>query len=222
MKHLKFALAAAGLALATSAHADVAITLDAGTTGAGMHLVVPMETYLNGRFGANYLKHKRDERAGSIDYTFKTTLQTYDILFDWYPMSPMFHLTGGVVYNNNEVRAIAHPNASGAFTINGTTYSSTDITGVVADVDYHKAAPYLGVGWGNALTQGRRWNLKVDVGAFFQGKPQTNLIPLGCTGTAAFCGKLAADARAENIKLTEEFNSYRAYPVVRVSASYSF
>ena len=222
MKYSKSALVLAGLVLSPFAHADVAITLDAGSTGVGMHLVVPMETYLNGRFGANYLKHNRDERAGNLEYAFKTKLQTYDILFDWYPISPMFHLTGGIVYNNNQVRAVAKPNASGTFTINGTTYSSSDFTSLAADVDYHKAAPYLGVGWGNALSQGRRWNLKVDVGAFFQGKPQTNLVALGCTTSPTVCNKLTTDTRAENLKLTDEFNSYRAYPVVRISGSYAF
>jgi hypothetical protein len=222
MTYSKIAVAVAGLVLAASAQADVAVSLDAGTTGIGAHLVVPMETYLNGRFGVNYLNHRRDDRAGNLDYSFKTKLQTYDILFDWYPLSPMFHLTGGVVYNNNQVRATAKPNASGTYTINGTTYNASDFGSLAADVDYHKAAPYFGVGWGNALTAGRKLNFKIDVGAFIQGKPQTNLVALGCTTSTAVCSKLTSDTRAENAKLTEEFNSYRAYPVVRVSASYAF
>jgi hypothetical protein len=222
MTYSKIALGVATLALAASAHADVAVTLDAGTTGIGAHLVVPMETYLNGRFGFNYLDHDRTDTAGNLEYAFKTKLQTYDILFDWYPMSPQFHLTAGLVYNNNQVRATAKPNGSGTYTINGTTYSASDFGTLAADIDYHKAAPYLGVGWGNALTPGRKWNLKIDIGAFLQGKPSTNLVALGCTTSTTICNKLTADTKAENVKLAEEFNSYRAYPVVRLSASYAF
>jgi hypothetical protein len=222
MTYSKIAVALAGLVLAASAQADVAVSVGAGTTGVGVHLVVPMETYLNGRFGINYLDHDRTDNAGNLEYNFKTTLQTYDILFDWYPLSPQFHVTAGLVYNNNQVRANARPNASGTYTINGTTYSSTDFTSLAADIEYHKAAPYLGVGWGNALTANRKWNLKLDVGAFIQGKPQTNLVALGCTTSTAICNKLTADTKAENAKLADDFNSYRAYPVVRLSASYAF
>ena len=100
---LAFAL---GACLAANAHADIGVTLDAGTTGAGMHLVIPMETYLNGRFGVNYVKHGFDKRSGGIDYNADARLRTVDVLFDWYAFgTSQLRLTGGVVYNGNEVVA---------------------------------------------------------------------------------------------------------------------
>ena len=69
---------------AASAHAEigVGVTATLGTTGAGVHLVVPMERTLNGRFGINYYKHDFDKRSGGIDYDGDAKLQTFDALFD--------------------------------------------------------------------------------------------------------------------------------------------
>ncbi|MEF9930510.1 MAG: hypothetical protein RR804_22045, partial [Massilia sp.] len=89
------------------------VTATLGTTGAGVHLVVPMERTLNGRFGINYYKHDFDKRSGGIDYDGDAKLQTFDALFDWYAFADTaLRLTAGVVYNGNEVTAKARPNSN--------------------------------------------------------------------------------------------------------------
>lgn len=223
LKHTIFALAA--LTLGASAHAQLgaAVTADLGTTGAGLHLVVPMESNLNGRFGANYFKHDFDKRSGLVDYKFDGKLATFDVLFDWYliPQSN-FRLTGGLVYNGTRFKAVGVPSASGSFTFNGNTYSTSDIGRLEGDVKFRRAAPYIGIGWGNALTPNKRWNFATDIGAFYQGKAQVNLIPRGCTTSNAVCGKLASDVAIEELRLSEEASDYKVYPVLRASISYNF
>jgi len=209
--------------LAASAHADVGVTLDAGTTGAGVHLVIPMETYLNGRFGVNYYKHDFDKRSGGIDYTADAKLRTVDALFDWYAFgaSPL-RLTGGVVYNGNEVAAQGRANAQGNFTINGRHYAAADVGTLNGVVDFQKAAPYFGIGWGNALDQNRHWNFSGDLGAFYQGNAHVRLNSVGCKSNAITCALLARDVAAERTRLTEELREHKFFPVLRVSVSYRF
>jgi len=221
-KHTVFAFAA--LVAASSAYAQVgaAVTADLGTTGAGLHLVVPMESNLNGRFGANYFKHDLDKRSGLVDYKLDAKLATFDVLFDWYVVqNSSFRLTGGLVYNGTKAKVQGVP-AGGKFTFNGNTYSTTDIGVLKGDVTFRRAAPYLGIGWGNALTPNKRWNFNTDIGAIYQGKPQVNLIPLGCTTSNAVCGKLATDVAAEELRLADDVSSFKFYPVLRASISYSF
>src|SRR4051794_25982063 len=105
LKHTALALAA-GMLAAASAQAQIAITADLGTTGAGAHLVVPMESYLNGRFGINYLQHDFSKTSDSVKYDLKGKLQTVDVLFDWYlrESSPL-RVTGGLVYNGSKFDA---------------------------------------------------------------------------------------------------------------------
>jgi hypothetical protein len=221
--HLVAALAALATAASAQAQVGAAVTADLGTTGAGVHLVVPMERNLNGRFGANYFKHDFEKRSGLVDYKMDGKLATFDVLFDWYviPQSS-FRLTGGLVYNGTRFKAVGVPAASSSFTFNGNTYSTTDIGRLEGDVTFRRAAPYIGIGWGNALTPNKRWNFAADIGAFHQGKAKVNLIPYGCTTSNTVCRQLASDVAVEEVRLQEEASDFKVYPVLRASISYSF
>jgi opacity protein-like surface antigen len=221
-KHKALVLAAALLA-AGAAQAQVAVTADAGTTGAGVHLVVPMETYLNGRFGVNAFKHDMTKHSGLVDYDMKGKLQTADILFDWYLREgSLFHLTGGVVYNNNHFDAVGKA-SGGQFTLNGHTYTAADVAQLNGEVEFRKAAPYLGIGWGNALANtARHWQLSGELGTFFQGDPKVHLVSIGCAAANTVCKAIATDVAAEQLKLQGDLSGYRFYPVARVSLSYRF
>lgn len=217
------ALALAALLFSAGASAQVGITADAGSTGAGFHLVVPMESYLNGRFGANYFKHDFDKTSNGIDYKVKGKLQTVDILFDWYLRegSP-FRLTGGLVYNGNQGDVRANPNQLGKYTLNGTSYSTADVGILSGRIDYRKAAPYLGIGWGNALAPSSRWSVNTDLGFFYQGNPNVKLASVGCTTSQALCTALARDVAAEQLRLRSDVNGFKVYPVLRASLGYRF
>lgn len=216
-------LAISALLLSTGASAQVGITADAGSTGAGFHLVVPMETTLNGRFGANYFKHDFDKTSNGIDYQVKGKLQTFDILFDWYLRegSP-FRLTGGLVYNGNQGDVRANPNQLGKYTLNGTSYASADVGILSGRIDYRKAAPYLGIGWGNALAPSSRWSVNTDLGFFYQGNPNVKLASVGCTTSQAVCTALARDVAAEQVRLRSDVDGFKVYPVLRASLGYRF
>jgi hypothetical protein len=215
----------AAAAATTPAHAEIGIgvTASLGTTGAGVHLVVPMEATLNGRFGINYYKHDFDKRSGGINYDADAKLQTFDALFDWYAFTnTQFRLTGGVVYNGNEVTARARPNSDGQYVISGRTYSAASVGTLDGDVDFHKAAPYIGIGWGNALTPNKRWNFSADLGTYYQGKGQVNLISRGCTTSQVTCLLVANSVATEEARLTNELADHKFFPVLRASVSYSF
>lgn len=214
---------AAGLLMAAAAHAQIAVTADVGTTGVGAHLVVPMESNLNGRFGGNYFKHNFSEKDGNVNYGLKGKLQTADILFDYYPItgSPM-RVTAGALYNGNDVSAQAKPNADGNYTINGKTYKAADVGTLSGGVNYRKAAPYLGIGWGNPIKAAPAWSFTADLGAFFQGKPNATLTSIGCTTSSIVCNTLAVDVAAEKESFRSDVAKYKTYPVARVGMAYRF
>jgi hypothetical protein len=223
MTFMKFSALAGALLVTGATQAQVGITLDAGTTGAGFHVVVPMETYLNGRFGANYFKHDFNKNSNLVDYDVKAKLQTYDILFDWYLRegSP-FHLTGGVVYNGNHANVTGRASQLGQFTLNGHTYGTADVGILAGTVDYRKAAPYLGIGWGNALKGNSRLSFNTDIGAFFQGNAKVKLGSYGCVTSKTVCDALVTDIAAERASLQDDIPSFKLYPVVRASLNYRF
>jgi hypothetical protein len=225
MMFLKSASIAAALLVAGAAQAQVAVTADLGTTGAGFHLVVPMESNLNGRFGANMFNHNFDRTTNGVDYAIKGKLQTFDVLFDWYLREgSAFHLTGGLVYNGNRFDATAQANQLGKIALNGNTYTAADIGLVKGRIEYRKAAPYLGIGWGNALAANTKghWSFNADVGAFFQGNPNVELGSYGCTVSKTVCDALFKDVAAERLRLADDVDSLKLYPVLRASLNYRF
>lgn len=221
MKHSALALAA--LLLSAGASAQVGVTADLGTTGAGVHLVVPMETYLNGRFGVNAFEHDFDHTTHGLAYNVKGKLQTVDVLFDWYlHEGGPFHVTGGLVYNGNRFDASAKANGAGQYTLNGNTYAASAVGTLNGRVDYRKAAPYIGIGWGNALSASGKWQFNGDLGAFYQGNANVKLADSGCTAGTAVCTAVATDVAAERQRLRDDVSSFKFYPVLRASVSYHF
>jgi len=221
----RIVLALAATLAAASAHAEVgmAVTASLGTTGAGVHLVIPMEPDLNGRFGINYYKHDGSKHSGGIAYNADAKLQTFDALFDWYAIAnSQFRLTGGVVYNGNQITGRGRPEGDGFYHINGRRYLPSDVGTLDGKVDFQKAAPYIGIGWGNALTPNRRWNFSADLGAFYHGNAKVNLVSRGCSSSRVTCTVLASDVAAEEARLTEELSDHKFFPVLRASVSYSF
>lgn len=223
LKHSLFALATIAVAASAQARIGAAVTADVGTTGVGFHLVVPMESNLNGRFGANYFKHDFKKRSGAVDYQLDGKLATFDVLFDWYVIPHSgFRLTGGILYNGTRFKAVGVPGANRSFSFNGNTYSSTDLGALKGEVSFRRAAPYIGIGWGNALTPNKRWNFNADFGVFHQGKGRANLIAYGCTTSKTVCDKLVNDVNVEELRLQEEVSDYKIYPVLRAGISYNF
>lgn len=223
LKRIVIALAATLAAASAQAEIGMAVTADLGTTGAGVHVVVPMESTLNGRFGINYLSHDLNKRTGGINYDATAKLQTFDVLFDWYVINDSaFRLTGGVMYNGNEVTGRARPNADGAYRINGRAYTAADVGNLDAKIDFQKGAPYFGIGWGNALTPNKRWNFSADLGAFYHGRAHVNLVSRGCNTNRVTCTVLVTDVAAEEARLTEELSDHKFFPVLRASVAYSF
>ncbi|MEN3277819.1 MAG: hypothetical protein V7631_3609 [Massilia sp.] len=216
-------VAGACLFAAGVAHAQVGATLDLGTTGVGAHLVLPLSPTLNGRLGVNYFKHDFTQRSGQVDYRLDGKLQTVDALLDWYPRTGSnFRVTGGVFYNDTRFDAIAEPAQVGSFTLNNTRYNAADVGILVGKVDFRKAAPYLGIGWGNALSSERGWSLGADIGAFYQGEARVTLRSVGCSVLSALCQRLAQDVAAEQARLAGDVSDYKVYPVLRASLSYRF
>jgi len=220
---IKHTVLAAALLVAGTANAEVGATADLGTTGAGFHLVVPLTTSLNGRFGANYFRHSFSRTTDNVDYEFKGKLQTFDALLDWYPQEGgSFRLTGGVIYNGNKFDARGKPTGTGTFTLNGNIYSATDVGVLDGRIDFRKAAPYLGIGWGNALAQSSRWHVNTDLGVFYQGSPNVELANVGCAASAVVCNQIAQDVAAERKRLRDDSESFKVYPVLRVGIGYRF
>lgn len=208
------------LSIASSARAGTGVTVDIGTTGLGAHVIVPIQPKLNVRFGANFAKYSTTRNTDDVDYDLKLALKSFDALLDYFPADGGFRVSGGAVYNGNKFDSSAKP-SGGTYTLNNNTYPAASAGMIDGAIDFRKAAPYLGIGWGNAAAA-PGWGFVADLGVLFQGSPNSTLGNRGCTASTAICARLATDLAVENVKLKDEMKNFKFYPVLRVGVSYGF
>lgn len=207
----------------TAQAANLGLSGELGTTGVGIHLSVPLAQQLNARFGVNYFDYSFNSSTNDVNYDAKARLRTFDALLDWFPLDSGFRLSGGVVYNGNKIDATGKPKANGIYTINGNVYTASQAGQVDGRIDFKKFAPYVGLGWGNALAPAKAgWGFTADLGVMFQGNASTSVSSSGCNAPAAICSRLATDVAAENAQLSDKVHGYNLYPVLRVGVSYQF
>jgi len=221
----KFVIAATCLTALTfqsSALAEIGVTASVSTIGVGVHASIPLKAAWNARFGVNALSRSTDGNTDDVDYDFKLKLATVDALVDYFPMNGGFRVTSGIVYNGNKFEATGRPKGNGTYTFNGNTYMASSVGSVNAEVTFKKVAPYLGIGWGNAVAADKGWGFSGDVGILFQGAPKSALSNRGCTASAAVCNQIGTDVQAENRSLQSEMDDFKLLPVVRIGVSYKF
>jgi hypothetical protein len=225
MKTYKIALSLlAGLLISSFAHAvDVGVSVDLGTTGAGLHVTLPLQKDLNARIGYNALNYSYSSSTSSVNYNFDLKLKTVDVLLDWHPTSAGFRLTGGLVaYNGNKINAMGEANNNGTYVLNGNTYNASTIGKVDGEITFRKVAPYLGIGFGNAVAADKGWGFTSDLGVMMQGTPNSTLSNSGCKASVDVCNRVVTDVAAENVKLADKLHNFKFYPVIRFGVSYKF
>jgi hypothetical protein len=216
------ALLAIGMSAPVSAFAgtgDIALGVKGGTAGLGGELTVGVLNFLNFRTGYNTFNYDGNDTQSDIDYDYKLKLQSIPLLVDLHPFGGGFRLTSGIFINNNEVTSTAK--GQGSYEIGGVTYFASDIGSLDGKVDFNSTAPYLGIGWGNAVGKNSHLTISFDVGIMFQGSPKVSLTPKDVdplVDTAAL--QLNIDQEVEEIK--NDIKDFEYYPIISLGLAYKF
>lgn len=206
----------AGPAMADSG--EFGMALKAGTLGAGIEGTIGITKTINTRLGVNYFSYDTDETESNVDYEFDIELKTFSWLFDWHPGGGGFRITAGAFYNGNEFEAVGKPR-SGSYTIDDTTYPAAQVGTLKGEIDFDNFAPYVGIGYGNALSKDRKWNFVFDLGVMYQGEPDVTLTADGtASGNAVFQSELENERR----QLESDIDDFEFYPVLFLGVSYKF
>ena len=208
------------LTLPGVATADTSLGIRGGTLGGGVELSHAFGQRTGVRLNADAYNFKRTDTHDNIDYDMKLKLQTVSLLGDWFPFANNFRISAGAVLNGNKFRLKGLP-TGGNFTINGTTYPTSQVGSLDAAVDFNKAAPYFGIGYGRAIRSGL--SLIFDAGVMFQGSPKSKIdVTCGPLATPAQCAQAQSDGQAEQSRLDESLHSFKLYPVISLGLAYTF
>ncbi|MEW6764285.1 MAG: hypothetical protein AB1344_00680 [Pseudomonadota bacterium] len=202
---------------------DIAAGLVAGTAGFGAEVTYGVAKDFNLRGTLRGLDYDYDFTEDNIDYEGNLKLRNGGVTVDWFPFSGSFRLSAGAMYNGNEVKAKAKPNTLPAtYTINDVDYV---IDGQVdASIDWRKFAPYVGIGWGNAVGKGSNWSVSFDLGVMFTGEPNTDLTATGTVNGIPVedDAQFQSDLAAERNNLNDEIKDAKFYPVIQLGLHYKF
>lgn len=199
----------------------IGLTARIGTLGYGAELNFGSSDSFSARIGLNAYTYKYNATSSEVNYDFKLQLQTVSALADWYPFAGRFRTSGGLFYNNNKATLNAVPGAGG-YTINGVPYTSAQVGSMQGSLAFNKAAPYIGIGWGNPVAKDKGWGMTSDFGVLLQGSPKTSLVVTCGTLTAPDCATLQANADAENAQLQNDLSNFKFWPVVSIGISYQW
>jgi hypothetical protein len=207
------------LAFPGLAAADTSLGLRGGTLGGGVELSYALSQRAAVRLNADSYNRKQFSTRDSIDYDMKLKLQTASLLGDWFPFANNFRISLGAMFNGNKLTLNGKP-SGGSYTINGTTYPASQVGSFDAAVDFNKAAPYFGIGYGRPINSGL--SLIFDLGVMSQGSPKSKIDVTCGSATAGQCASLKSDAAAEQSKLDDSLHSFKYYPVISLGLAYTF
>lgn len=203
-----------------------AITPEISTLGVGATVTKSITPHINAKVGINGLGISRDVTVSNVDYKANLNLFNVSTLADYHPWkNGGFRLTGGLVFQDNNIEGTGKAKNGGKININGVDYdTTTQLTSVKAKVSLgNSVAPYLGIGWGNAVKPGKHWGFSTSLGVMFAGSPKVVLTPeFGPGATPDLKEKINNNIEAERKKQESDLNWLNIYPVFSLGVSYQF
>ncbi len=197
---------------------DIALGVKAGTLGLGAEATVGLLPALNLRAGANTFSVDFETNTSDIDYDLEVDMLSFPVVIDLHPFKDSgFRISAGVLFNKN--KANAEGSSQSSYTIGGTEYTAAELGTLTGKIDYNDLAPYVGIGWGNAVGKNKQWSFSFDFGVVFQGKPN---IDLAANGPLASDPTFQANLTKEKQALEDELDDYKYYPVISLGITYKF
>lgn len=195
--------------------------------GVGIEGIGAISPNFNGRLGFNYLGFSDGFTESNIDYDGDLQLLNATGMLDWFPASRSgFRVTGGLVYQNNRVDAIAR--SAEVLEIGGIEFPLAAVGQLEGSLTFpNTIAPYIGIGYGNPIRRGSAFSFNIDLGVLFAGSPQADLQATGpgadIIGGIPVLNNLLEDAIArEEQQIEDNLSWLGVYPVLSVGVSYQF
>lgn len=221
-------------AAAQASSPKVGVAVKVGVLGAGVDVAVPIGAKVNIRGGFSGFSLSQEFEDGGITLDAKLKLRSASAHLDWFPFGGGFHLSPGVMlYNGNEMNAVARVPGGTSFSLGNADYISNaanPVTGT-ADVVFKRVAPSLMMGWGNVVPRGsRRWSIPFELGVVFSKAPTATLNLAGsvCDTRGLNCRNLATDAglqadvREQEAEINANIDILKFIPVFSLGFAFSF
>jgi hypothetical protein len=214
MRRSILACAVAMLIVPTDGEAQgAAIALKAGTFGPSAGFTMGLNSRINVRSDVAYFTYEHSgtyrDQDFDLEYVVPVRLFTVGGIIDLHPFGGGFRISGGAMYNANELTISGR--SAGPYTVGGRTYTAEEVGELSGTVGPGtQIAPYVGIGFGNPVGRGKRLGLTMDIGVMMQGPPSVQM-----TGSG-----MIAPTADEASKIEANLDWVRYYPGFSIGLTY--
>lgn len=208
-------LATAAIVLSGTVHAQE-IYVHGGTLGVGIGAALPLNSWsgVHAEIEGFSLSHSFNADGNRYDGHLK--LLQGGAYLDLFPIpSSGFRVTAGALINDNQLSALAQPNAQGEFKI-GDDFVPAVGAAPSATATLPRVMPYVGIGYGHKPVS-KGFGLTFDLGVAY-GRPSTTYYVPAIYSTLTS----QANIDQEQQSISNRLARYRLYPAVQIGLSYRF
>lgn len=196
----------------------IGLAAKVGTLGPGLEATIGIVECLNLRAGGYYFRVRHGGSVRDVEFDFDIKLASVPLMADWHPFENEFRITGGVVYNRNMADLDGTPNK--ITKIGDNEYTPEQIGELSGSVRFNNWAPYIGLGYGNAvLDADKTWGFVFDIGIMWQDSPS---VALSANGIMKDDPTFQQDLAMEESDIQGDADVFRIYPVLSFGISYQF
>jgi hypothetical protein len=198
------------------ANADSAIGYRLGTFGLGLEYNRRVSDTMTVRLGYNIYVMGRDSNSDGVQYDAKLKISAPSLVVDLHHADSPWRLTFGLSGSGPKIEATG--NATGTVTFNGQTYNADELGTIDVSIKpKNSIAPYLGVGYGQAIGEAERFTFLADLGVLYVGAPTSKIIAeCGTAAAGTQCDQLMADIRAEAAEREQQWKNLQWWPVLSI------
>ncbi len=201
------------------------ITLKVSTLGLGIDYLHSLSESSDIRLNLNAWNREIIIDKTDVEYDANLKLKNFGVIYDYYPGASIFRVSAGIYYSGDSFDITAKPISSASYTFGGNHYSATDIGDVSGGIDFKKFAPYIGIGGGSSPNGdgifGTGFAFAFDIGTLYTSY-DAELTTSHCNLPTIVCTELVRDVEIERLKLHNELNDIKWYPVVALGLSFKF
>jgi hypothetical protein len=218
-------IALAAMGFASTAAADTAVAIRAGTLGAGVDVDFGLTQRLNLRLGYSAYTYDDEIEDSDVLYDGELKLSNAQALLDWHAFGGGFRLSFGAIGLGTKVDVTGQP-LGGEYDIGDDTFTAAQVGSLRGEVEYsNSVAPYIGLGWGNTVDKEDRITFLLDVGAIYGGSPEVKLTAQCGTAAppgSATCNRLQTAVSDEEAELEDEGAVAEWWPVLNLGIAVRF
>lgn len=205
---------------------------EASSLGAGFTLSTPIARQFDLRGGANLIGFGAEFNVDGLHYDSRIKLRSGNLRLDWFPRKRSFHISPGILYANNYVKAPSHVPAGERFTLGDEDFVNSVSDPVHGDASFtysRRVSPMLTAGFRNILPgQHKHIAVPLEFGVVYTGTPKIDVSLAGTACQQDGCFRFEENAEAQQSLRNEvrdinnTLSDFPVYPVVSLGFGYRF